>query len=149
MEIILKQDVPNLGYEHDIVIVRPGYANNYLIPKGYAVLATDSNKKISAEVLRQKSFKEERVRKEAEALATKLQDITVKVGAKAAQTGKIFGSVNNIQIAEAIKTQFNFEVDRKKIHIEGEHIKELGSYQATVRLYKEIQAIINFEVVAE
>lgn len=149
MEVILKKDVQNLGYAHEVVTVKPGFANNYLIPQGFAELATASAKKVNQEILRQKAFKEDKIRKEAESLAKKLENITVKIGAKAGQTGKIFGSVNAIQIADAVKEQFNYEVDRKKIHIDGDSIKEVGTYKASIRLHKEIQAVINFEVIAE
>ncbi|MBK7029024.1 MAG: 50S ribosomal protein L9 [Bacteroidales bacterium] len=149
MEIILKKDVTNLGYAHDLVTVKDGYGRNYLIPQGYAILATESNKKMNAETLRQKSYKEQKSRTEAEKLLKSLENLSVKIGAKAGATGKIYGSVNAIQIAEAIKEQFNFDIDRKKIHLDGESIKELGSYKATIKLHKEVQATISFEVVAE
>jgi large subunit ribosomal protein L9 len=149
MEVILKQDVPNLGYINEKVNVKPGYGRNFLIPQGMAILATPMNKKILAENLKQKAFKEDRVRNEAEILATGLKDLTVKIGAKAAESGKIFGSVNAIQIAQALKDQFKFDIDRKKIHVDGEHIKELGTYKARIILHKEIQVDINFEVFAE
>ena len=149
MEVILKQDVPNLGYTNEKVNVKPGYARNFLIPQGIAILATETNKKILAENLKQKAFKEDKVRNEAEELAKGLKDITVKIGAKAAESGKIFGSVNAIQIAQALKDQFKFDVDRKKIHVDGEHIKELGTYKARIILHKEVQLDINFEVFAE
>jgi len=149
MEVILKQDVPNLGYTNEKINVKPGYARNFLIPQGIAILATETNKKILAENLKQKAFKEDRVRNEAEELAAGLKDITVKIGAKAAESGKIFGSVNAIQIAQALKDQFKFDIDRKKIHVDGEHIKELGTYKARIILHKEVQLDINFEVFAE
>ena len=149
MDVILKQDIQGLGYSNDIVKVKAGYARNYLIPKGMAIAATETNRKIQAENLKQKSFKEEKISKEAEILAKALDGITVKIGAKAADSGKIFGSVNNIQIAEAIKEQFKYDIDRKKIIVDGEHIKELGTYVAEVSLHKEIKASINFEVFAE
>ena len=149
MEIILKQDIPNLGYKDDTVKVKNGYANNFLIPKGMATMATPQNKKIHAENMKQKAVKLEKQGKEAQNLADMLQNITVKIGAKAATTGKIFGSVNTIQLAEAIKTQFNYDVDRKKITIDSESVKELGTYTAKVNLYKNISATIKFEVVAE
>jgi len=149
MEVILKQDVPSLGYTNERVNVKPGYARNFLIPQGIAILATETNKKILAENLKQKAFKEDRVRNEAEELAAGLKDITVKIGAKAAESGKIFGSVNAIQIAQALKDQFKFDVDRKKIHVDGEHIKELGTYKARIILHKEVQLEINFKVFAE
>lgn len=149
MEIILKQDVPKLGYANDTIKVKNGYARNYLIPKGYAIAATESNRKIIAENIKQRAFKEEKIRKEADTLAKALENIVVKIGAKAATTGKIFGSVNNIQIADAIKSQFNYTVDRKKIHIDSESVKELGTYKAKINLYKDINVTISFEVVAE
>ena len=149
MEVILKQDVPNLGYTNEKINVKPGYARNFLIPQGIAILATETNKKILAENLKQKAFKEDRVRNEAEELAKGLENITVKIGAKAAESGKIFGSVNAIQIAQALKDQFKFDIDRKKIHVDGEHIKELGTYKARIILHKEVQLEINFEVFAE
>ncbi len=149
MEVILKQDIQNLGYVNDIVNVKAGYARNYLIPKGLAITATEMNKKVLEENLRQKSFKEEKVKKEAETLAKALEGITVKIGAKAAETGKIFGSVNNIQIADAIKEQFKYDIDRKKILVNGENIKELGTYSAEIVLHKEVKVNISFEVFAE
>ncbi|MCB0804871.1 MAG: 50S ribosomal protein L9 [Bacteroidales bacterium] len=149
MEVILKQDVQNLGYINDIVNVKDGYARNFLIPNGLAITATRVNRKILEEDLRQKSFKEEKIKKEAETLAKALEGITVKIGAKAAESGKIFGSVNNIQIADAIKAQFNYDIDRKKIVVDGEHIKELGTYSAEIRLHKEVKVKISFEVFAE
>ena len=149
MEVILKQDVPNLGYINELVIVRPGYARNYLIPKGLAIMATSSNKKVLAETTKQKSFKAEKEKMTAQDLAKSLENLTVKIGAKAAPTGKIYGSVNAIQIAEAIKEQFHFDVDRKKIHVDGESIKELGTYTARIILHKEAQVDITFEVFAE
>lgn len=149
MDIILKEDIQGLGYSNDIVKVKAGYARNYLIPKGMAIAATETNRKIQAEDIKQKSFKEEKISKEAETLAKALDGITVKIGAKAAESGKIFGSVNNIQVAEAIKEQFKYDIDRKKIIVDGEHIKELGTYVAEVNLHKGIKASINFEVFAE
>lgn len=149
MEIILIKDVANLGYAHDVITVKDGFGRNYLIPQGYAILATESNKKMNAETMRQKSYKEQKARLEAEKLQKSLENITVKIGAKAGSTGKIYGSVNAIQIAEAIKEQFNYDVDRKKIHLDGESIKELGTYKATIKLHKEVQAVVNFEVVAD
>ncbi len=149
MEVILTQDVPDLGYANDKVNVKPGYARNFLIPKSLAILATETNKKILTENLKQKAHKESKVRNESESLADKLKDITVKIGAKAAESGKIFGSVNAIQISGALKDQFKIDIDRKKIHVDGEHIKELGSYKARIHLHKDVQVEINFEVFAE
>jgi len=149
MEVILKKDVPNLGYTHDVITVKDGYGRNYLIAQGFAILATESNKKMNAEIIRQKSFKDQKANADASTLAKKLEDISVKIGAKAAANGKIYGSVNAIQIADAIKEQFNYDIDRKKIHVDGESIKEIGTYKAIVKLHKDIQVNINFEVVAE
>ena len=149
MEIILKQDVANLGHKDDMVIVKNGYATNYLIPQGYAIMATASAKKVHAENMRQRAHKEAKVREEATAVAAKLEGLTVKVGAKTSSTGKIFGSVNNIQIAEALAAQ-GFDVDRKNITIVGEdNVKEVGTYDATIKLHRDIKASIKFEVVSE
>ncbi|HNX43830.1 MAG TPA: 50S ribosomal protein L9 [Bacteroidales bacterium] len=149
MEIILMKDVPTLGYAHDVITVKDGYGRNYLIPQGFAILATESSKKMNTEIIRQKSFKDQKANADASTLAKKLENITVKIGAKAATTGKIYGSVNAIQIADAIKEQFNYDIDRKKIYVDGESIKELGTYKAAIKLHKDIQVSINFEVVAE
>ena len=149
MEVILKQDVPTLGYANDKVNVKPGYARNYLIPKGFAILATEMNRKILAENMKQKAFKEEKVFKTADELAKAMANISVRIGAKAAESGKIFGSVNAIQIANALKEQFGFDIDRKKIHVDHEHIKELGNYKAKINLHKDLSVEINFEVFAE
>jgi large subunit ribosomal protein L9 len=149
MEVILKQDVPNLGYANEKVKVKAGYGRNYLIPKGIAILATESNRKVLAEVLKQKAHKEAKIKGTAEEVAKGLQNIIVKIGAKAAESGKIFGSVNTIQIAQALKDQFNFEIDRKKIRVEHEHIKELGTYKARITLHKDVHVEVTFEVFAE
>lgn len=149
MEIILKKDVSNLGYTNEIVTVKSGYARNYLIPKGFAIVANDKNRKVLAENLKQKAFKEEKIRTEASDKAKLLDGLELKIGAKAASSGKIFGSVNDIQIAEAIKEQHNYEVDRKTIAINADSVKEVGSYKASITLYKDIKAEISFEVVAE
>ena len=149
MDVILKTDIPSLGYATDIVKVRDGYARNYLIPKGFAIMATESNRKMNAETLKQKAFKEDKVRNEAEAMVKLLENVTVKIGAKVATTGKIFGSVNSLQIAEALKAQFNYDVDRKKIHVDGESVKEVGEYKAKVMLHKGVSVMVNFEVFAE
>lgn len=149
MEIILKQDVPNLGFKDDIVTVKDGYARNYLIPKGMAILAISSEKKKLAETLKQRAFKEEKVKKEAEKLAEKMQEIHVTIGAKVGTSGKIFGSVNALQIAEAIKKQYDIDIDRKRIMVDGDSVKEVGVYKAKINLHKEVRFDIKFEVVAE
>ena len=150
MEIILKQDVNKLGYKDEIVKVRDGYANNYLIPQGYAMVATPSNKKILAENLKQRAFKEAKIKQDAEAFAETLNEVEgLKIAAKASESGNIFGSVNTIQIADAIKAQFDIDVDRKKISIVGDAIKEIGTHKIIVSVYKEIKSEITFEVYAE
>jgi large subunit ribosomal protein L9 len=148
MEVILKQDMKGLGFKDDVVKVRPGYGRNFLIPKGIANLATETNKKILAENVKQRAFKEEKFRKEATANAEKLAEVSISVGAKSGESGKIFGSVTNIQIAEALK-KAGYDVERKNIELKEDAIKALGSYTAKVRLYKDIVAEVKFEVVAE
>lgn len=147
MEVILKQDVKGLGYKDDLVTVANGYGRNFLLPKGIATLATESARKMHAETMKQRAFKEEKLRKEAAANAEKLAGVSIKVGAKAGESGKIFGSVTNIQVAEAL-VKAGYNVERRNIEI-AEDIKQLGSYSAKVRLYKEVSATVNFEVVAE
>lgn len=149
MEIILKQDVANLGHKDDIVKVRNGYAVNYLIPQGMAILATESAKKVLAENIRQRAHKEAKIREEASALAAKINGITVKVTAKMSSKGKIFGSVGNIQIAEAIAA-LGVEVDRRNVAIAGmDNIKEAGIYDVTVKFYKDIKAELKVEVAGD
>ena len=149
MEIILKEDVKHLGSKNELVKVRPGYARNFLIPKGFAVEATEGRRKEHAEIVKQRAHKEEKIRKEAQKAADTLKNITLKVGAKAGEKGKIFGSVTSIQIADAIK-KAGYDVDRKNISIENEeNIKTLGTYSANVKLHKEVSLKVNFEVVAE
>ncbi len=148
MEVILNQDVKGLGYKYDIVKVKAGYGRNFLIPRGIAVLATESNKKVQTETLKQRSFKEEKLRNEATANAEKLNGVTLKIGAKAGESGKIFGSVSNIQVAEALKNA-GYDVERKNVELTSDSIKTLGTYTAKIRLYKEVTATVNFEVVAE
>jgi len=148
MEVILKQDIPTLGDRDEIVTVKPGYGRNYLIPKGLAIIATPSAKKMLAENLKQKAHKEEKIKIQALETIKKLENKVYKVGAKTSSTGKIFGSVSSIQLAEVINSK-GFEFDRKQIHIEGEPIKEVGTYKAKIKLHKEVQIEIEFEVVSE
>ena len=149
MEIILKQDVQNLGHKDDIVIVRNGYATNYLIPQGFATLATPSAKKVHAENMRQRAHKEAKIRQDAVALAEKLEGLQVTLATKVSSTGKIFGSVNNIQVGEALAAK-GFEIDRRSITISGEaNIKEVGIYDAVIKLHREIKAKIKVEIVGE
>lgn len=149
MEVILKQDVQNLGYADEIVKVKDGYARNYLIPQGYAVLATEPNRKMLAETLKQRAFKAEKIRKEAEFMAGKIEGLTVQIPTKASEKGTIFGSVTNIAIANALKEQHDIDIDRKKIILKEDHIKELGNYTAQVNLHKDFKVTINLEVIAE
>ena len=147
MEIILKEDVINLGYKGDIVKVKDGYGRNFLIPTKKAILATESAKKMLAEDLKQRAHKLERLKNDAIELAEKLKDITLSVGAKTSTTGKIFGAVGPIQIADAVE-KAGFSVDRKVIVLK-EAVKEIGSYKATLKLHKEVTVEVAFEVVAE
>lgn len=148
MEIILLQDVENLGAKYDLVTVKPGYGRNYLIPQGMAKIGNASNKKHLEEIKRQQSAKIAKKMEEFKAIADKLAAMKLTVGAKAGTTGKLFGSVTNIQLADAIKAQFGIEVERKKITI-GQEIKDLGTYKASVHLFKDVDADFEFEVVAE
>jgi large subunit ribosomal protein L9 len=148
MEVILKQDIKGLGYKDDKVSVANGYGRNFLLPKGMAILATESAKKMHSEILKQRAFKEDKLRKEASSNAEKLSGVSIKVGAKAGENGKIFGSVTNIQIADAL-TKAGYNVERKNIEMNDENIKQLGTYSAKVRLYKDVSATVQFEVVAE
>ncbi len=147
MEIILKKDVAKLGHADDIVVVKTGYAVNYLIPQGYAILATPSAKKVLAENIRQRAHKEAKFRADAEALAAKLGELSLQLSAKVSESGKIFGSVTTAQLAEAIVAA-GLEVDKKDITI-ADAVKELGVYEATVKCYKDIKGTVKFEVVAE
>jgi len=149
MEIILKQDITGLGYKNDLLTVKDGYGRNYLIPKGLATIATNSNKKQLAELKKQQAFKEEKIKKEADAIAQTLEGAALKILVKASTTGKIFGSVNNIIVATAIKEQKNLEIDRKKINLDGDSIKEVGQYKAVVKLHKDITVELELDVVAE
>ncbi|MDX9749346.1 MAG: 50S ribosomal protein L9 [Paludibacter sp.] len=147
MEIILKEDVINLGYKGDVVKVRDGYGRNFLIPQKKAVLATESAKKMLAEDLRQRAHKLERIKNEAVELAEKVKDITLTIGAKTSTTGKIFGAVSNVQIADAFE-KAGFTVDRRVIVLK-EPVKEIGSYKATLKLHKEVTVEVAFDVVSE
>ena len=147
MQIILKEDIANLGYKDDIVTVKDGYGRNYLIPQKKAVIASESAKKVLAENLRQRAHKLEKIKTDAQTLAAKLDGISLTIGAKTSSTGTIFGSVTNIQIAEALSKK-GFEIDRKIIVIK-DSVKEVGNYKATLKLHKEISVEIPFEVISE
>ena len=149
MEIILKQDITGLGYENDLVTVKNGYARNFLIPQGKAIIADASAKKQLAETKKQQSYKEEKVKKEAEALAKELEGTTLTIGVKASTTGKIFGSVNNVIVANALLDQKKMEVDRKKIEVSGDSIKEVGQYKAKIKLHRDFVIEIDLDVKAE
>ena len=148
MEVILKKNVNKLGYANEIVKVKPGYGRNFLIPQGYAVLATASAKKAHGEILKQKSHKETKLQEEAQELANKMSALELSIQTKAGDNGKIFGSINTIQLAEALKNE-GYEVDRKSLKIKDEPIKELGTYEAEVNLYKGVQQTISFKVIEE
>ena len=147
MEVILLEDVANLGYKDDVVNVKKGYARNYLIPQAKAIIATESAKKVLAENLRQRAHKLEQIKMSAQELADKLEGVTLTIGTKTSSSGTIFGSVTNIQIADALREK-GFEVERKLIVIK-DAVKEVGNYIATAKLHKEIAVDIPFEVVAE
>ncbi len=147
MEVILKQDIQGLGYKDDIVNVKPGYGRNYLIPQGIAIFATDANRKMVAENIKQAAHKAEKIKKDAEEVAKKIGDITLELKTKAGESGKIFGAITTVQVAEALKDK-GFEVDRKKISF-NTTIKELGEYTASLDLHREVQHEINIKVVAE
>ena len=149
MEVILKKDVTGLGYKNDLVTVKDGYGRNYLIPKRLATIADESSKKALTELKKQQAYKEDKVVKEAEALVELLTDLELSIGVKAGTSGKIFGSVNSIMVANAIKEAKDLEIDRKKIYFDAEHIKEIGKYSATIKLYKEIKVEIGLDVIAE
>ncbi len=148
MEVILKKNVDKLGYANEVVTVKPGYGRNFLIPQGYAVLATASAKKAHEEVMRQKAHKESKVLAEAEAIAAKLENVTVTIATKAGENGKIFGSVNTVQLAEALKKE-GFDIDRKSLKIKDEPIKEVGTFEAEANLHKGVKPTFKFEVVGE
>jgi large subunit ribosomal protein L9 len=148
MEIILLQDVNKLGQKDDIVHVKNGYGSNFLIPNGYAVAVTPSAKKMHAENMKQRAHKEEKIRITAQEIASKLADVNLVVGAKTSSSGKIFGSVNTIQIAAALKEK-GFDIDRKSITLPEDQIKEVGKYKAVIKLHREVKVEVGFEIVAE
>ena len=148
MEVILLQDVHKLGQKDDIINVKNGYGTNFLIPNGYAVAATPSAKKMHAENLKQRAHKEEKIKVTAQEIASKLAEISLIVGAKTSSSGKIFGSVNTIQIAEALKEK-GFEIDRKNITLPEDQIKEVGKYKAVIKLHREVKVEVGFEIKAE
>tara|TARA_B110000046_G_scaffold158663_1_gene170767 strand:+ start:754 stop:1200 length:447 start_codon:yes stop_codon:yes gene_type:complete len=148
MEVILKKNVDKLGYKDEVVTVKNGFGRNFLIPQGYASLATESAKKAHAEIMRQKSHKESQIKEAAEAIAAKLDGLTVKVAAKIGESGKVFGSVNTVGLVAALGAA-GLDLDRKSVTIVNEPIKELGTYEAIANLHKEVKQSFNFEVVGE
>jgi large subunit ribosomal protein L9 len=148
MKVILLQDVANLGSKDESVVVKDGYGRNYLIPQKLAILATPSAAKVLAENQKQRAHKEAKLKAEAQQTAEKLKTVTVTIGAKTSSTGKIFGSVNNIQLAEALKEK-GFDIDRKQISIKEDSIKEVGTHSAKIKLYREVVVDFSFEVVSE
>jgi large subunit ribosomal protein L9 len=146
MEVILKQDFPGLGYKNDIVKVKGGYGRNYLIPQGFAIVASESNKKMIEENIRQAAHKAEKIKKDAEDLGVKIAEVAIELGAKAGEKGKIFGAITTLQISDALKAN-GYDIDRKLIHIKSD-VKTLGEYEASVELHKEVKQDIKFTVVA-
>lgn len=147
MELILKQDVTGLGYKNDVVKVKAGYGNNYLIPNGFALIANDSNKRLIAENVRQAAHKAAKLKQDAEATAAKIGELVIEIGTKAGESGKIFGAVTALQIADALKAK-GFDIDRKKVHLK-EIPKQLGTYSVNLDLHKEVKHEIKIQVVAE
>ena len=148
MEIILLQDISNLGNKDEVTTVKNGYARNYLIPKGMATAATESAKKVLAENIKQRAHKEAKIKDDAEQRAKQMEGIKLTIGAKTSSTGKIFGSVNTIQIAEALAGK-GFDIDRKSISLKDEQIKEVGSYTAEIKLHRDVKVSVEFEVISE
>jgi large subunit ribosomal protein L9 len=148
MEVILKKNVDNLGYANEIVTVKPGYGRNFLIPQGYGVLATASAKKAHAEIMKQKSHKESKLLVQAQELGAKIEATSVKIVTKVGEKGKIFGSVNTVQLAEALKAE-GIDIDRKSLKIKEEPVREIGSYEAIANLHKDVKSTFTFEVAGE
>jgi len=147
MEVILKQDFPGLGYKNDVVKVKGGYGRNYLIPQSLAIVASTSNKKMINENIRQAAHKAEKIKNDAEAIAAKLAEVSLQIGAKAGENGKIFGAITTLQIASALKNE-GFEVDRKKITFKTD-VKTIGDYEAVVDIHRDVKQDVKFAVVAE
>jgi len=146
MEIILKQDIQGLGYKNDTVKVKPGYGRNYLIPQGFAIIANNSNSKMIAENIKQAAHKAEKIKTEAESLATSIGDMVLEIGTKAGDSGKIFGAITTLQVADGLKAK-GYDVDRKKIKFES--IKQVGEYKATLDLHREVKHDIKISIIAE
>ncbi len=147
MEIILKEDIKGLGYKNDVVAVKPGYGRNFLIPKGAAIMATESAKKVVAENVKQAAHKAEKLKTDALSIAEKLAGVTIEIKAKVGESGKIFGAVTSLQLSDVLKEK-GFAIDRKKISFKGD-VKEVGEYTATIDLHKEVKQELKFKVIAE
>jgi large subunit ribosomal protein L9 len=147
MEIILKEDVKNLGYAHDVVKVRNGYGLNYLIPRGLAVIASDSNRKMNEETLRQRSHKMEKIKAEADKVRSAIENVVLTITAKVGENGKLFGSVTTQQLSDVLK-KMGHNIEKKNISLKEEHIKNLGTYTADVQLHRDVTVPVTFEVVA-
>lgn len=147
MEIILKQDVKNLGYAHDVVKVRNGYGLNYLIPRGLAVIANEANVKMNQEILRQRAHKLEKIKMEAEKVKTAIENVVLTIPAKVGENGKLFGSVTTQQLADVLK-KMGHSIEKRQISMKEEHIKALGTYTAEVQLHRDVAVPVTFEVVA-
>jgi large subunit ribosomal protein L9 len=148
MELILKQDVENLGFKDDIVTVKNGYGRNFLIPQGHAIMATVSAKKVLAETLKQRAYKEKKIVDEANKVAEALRALEIKIASKVGSGDKLFGSVNNIDLADALQKE-GHTIDKKFINVTGGSVKRLGKYNAVIRLHREVTVELPFEVVAE
>ena len=148
MELILKRDVENLGFTDDIVEVKNGYGRNYLIPQGFAVLATPSAKKVLSETLKQRAFKEKKAIEDAEKTAKKIAGLEIKISAKAGAGDKLFGSVSSADVADSLAKE-GIEIEKRYINVPGNTIKRLGQYEATVRLHREVIVQLPFEVIAQ
>ncbi|TRX61713.1 50S ribosomal protein L9 [Fulvivirga sp. M361] len=146
MDVILTQDIQGLGYKNDTVSVKPGYGRNYLIPQGFAIIANTGNQKKIAENIKQAAHKAEKLQKDAEEIANKIGGLTLEIGTKAGDSGKIFGAITTLQVSSALQNK-GFEVDRKKISLPS--IKQLGEYTATLDLHRQVQHDIVVKVIAE
>ena len=147
MEVILKEDIKGFGYKNDLVDVKPGYGRNYLIPRGFAVIASEANKKVMAENIKQASHKAEKLKQDAQAIADGIGDLVLEIPAKVGESGRIFGAVTTLQISDALKEK-GFEVDRKQISFKSE-VKTVGEYVAELDLHREVKHEVNFKVIAE
>jgi len=146
MEVILKKDMPGIGYKYDTVKVKAGYGRNYLIPQGIAILANNSNRKMIDENIRQAAHKAEKIKTDALEIAEKIQALNIEIGAKTGESGKIFGAVTSLQMADVLSAN-GFDIDRRRITFTSD-IKSLGDYVAIVELHREVKADVNFKVIA-